>query len=348
MDKNLLLVGSIPYDTVEEVFETFGTRLGPHLNAMPDGEVGPRSHWISRVHFWVLALHPDIEVIQQPALENGVERMVPRGTHDSWRFKVRDGVDQIRFGDPGWRLGFARDAINSYYVFRTLRSAGKFPADLRFQVSMPSVNSAIPPRIFDDLGDRAKVMAGYEAALAAELETIVDRIPAKDLAIQWDCSTDLQDVYGAVRQLPNETRIARNVEHMRRLNPLIPEGAQLGYHLCFGTLGGWPRFEPADLAGAVDLANAFAAESGRRVDWLHIPVLDRSDDAFFEPLARLRPEGARVYLGMIHNMERYGERVAAARKFLPDFGVGAYCGFGRKPKSELDQILNDHIAAAGG
>jgi hypothetical protein len=26
-------------------------------------------------------------------------------------------VKQVRFGDPGWRLGDARDAINSYFVF---------------------------------------------------------------------------------------------------------------------------------------------------------------------------------------------------------------------------------------
>ena len=45
----LLLVGSIPLDTPEQVFATFGAPLGKFLLAMPDGEVGPRRHWVSRV-----------------------------------------------------------------------------------------------------------------------------------------------------------------------------------------------------------------------------------------------------------------------------------------------------------
>jgi hypothetical protein len=63
----------------------------------------------------------------------------------------------------------------------------------------------------------------------------------------------------------------------------------------------------------VKLANAFLAASGRRVDWIHIPLLDTTDEAFFAPLAQLEPGGARVYLGAIHNMERFGERVALAQ-----------------------------------
>ena len=74
-------------------------------------------------------------------------------------------------------------------------------------------------------------------------------------------------------------------------------------------------------------------------------MLDRSDDAFFAPLANLKPQGARVYLGAIHNMERFGERIATARKYLPDFGLGAYCGFGRLPPSELANIRADHLNA---
>ena len=48
---------------------------------------------------------------------------------------------------------------------------------------------------------------------------------------------------------------------------------------------------------------------------------------------------------MIHNMPTFAARLAAARKYLPDFGVAAYCGFGRRPKSEMPEILQDHITA---
>jgi hypothetical protein len=186
--EQLLLVGSIPYDTPQEVFETFGKPLGRYLSAMPDGEVGPRSHWISRIHYQVLAGHPELEVLAHPRPDNGIERLNPHDNTDRWEFKVRDGVARVRFGDPGWRLGFARDAINSYFVFQTLKEKGVLPRHLRFQVSLPMVNSALPPRVFPVAGDLDKIKPGFEAALRAEVAKMVEKIPAKDLAIQWDCS----------------------------------------------------------------------------------------------------------------------------------------------------------------
>ena len=41
------LVGSIGFDTVEDVFRTVGGQLGPYLRRIPDGEVGGRRLWIS-------------------------------------------------------------------------------------------------------------------------------------------------------------------------------------------------------------------------------------------------------------------------------------------------------------
>jgi hypothetical protein len=341
----LLLVGSIPLDTVQEVFETFGRPLGKHLLAMPDGEVGPRRYWISRVHFQVFAAHPELELLQRPKPDEGVERQFPRDASDSWKFKVKDRVREVRFADPGWRLGYARDAINSYFVFCTLRDKGVLPQHMRFQVSLPMVNSVCPPRVFPVPGDLEKIKPGYTSILRAEVETIVRKIPNKDLAIQWDCATEIQDAYGAIPELPRESMIERNVAEVRALSPYIPTDVALGYHFCFGTLGGWPRFAPDDLSAAVELANAFVAASGRRVDWVHIPVLDRTDDAFFAPLRNLKPQGARVYLGMIHNMDSFEQRVAIARRYLPDFGLGAYCGFGRLPPADLPRVLDDHLQA---
>ena len=66
MSSHVLLVGSIPLDTVEQVFREFGRPLGSALKAMPDGEVGPRKHWISRIHYEVLAGHPELETVSLP------------------------------------------------------------------------------------------------------------------------------------------------------------------------------------------------------------------------------------------------------------------------------------------
>ena len=340
-----LLVGSIPLDSAPEAMSMFGGALGPNLRSMPDGEVGLRRFWITRVHFQVLATHPDLEVIQFPRRDAGVERIYPHDATDSWNFRVREGVERVVFGHPGWRLGFYQDAVNSYYVFNDLKQKGVLPQSLRFQVSVPSAVSALPPRVFPREGDLDKVMPGFEDALRAEVAAIAAKIPPEDLAIQWDCSMELQQAYGGAPGLSPDAAIARNVASLRAISSSLPEAAELGFHLCFGTLGGWPRFEPDSADRAIALANAIIEGVGRRVDWVHIPMLNRVDEVYYAALADLRPRDARVYLGLIHNMDTFERRLALARRYLPAFGIGAYCGFGRRRPSEMPDVLNEHVAA---
>ncbi|MCC6474042.1 MAG: hypothetical protein IT514_09890 [Burkholderiales bacterium] len=345
MAKDLLLVGSIPLDTVEEVMRTFGARLGPHLPALPDGEVGERRSWVNRFCYLVFNGHQDLETLRRPPPIAGVEQLLPARREDTWQFRVKPGLERVRFGLPGLRLGYARDATSSYFVFKTLREQGVLPADLRFQISIPMVNSVVRPLYFPDPADLQRVRPGFEEALAAEIEVILRRIPAQDLAIQWDCAWELSAVYGPSGITPKEAQIETQVAPVGRLSALLPPEAALGFHFCFGTFGGWPAFAPRDLGCAVDLINSAVAAAGRRTDWVHVPALDRADDAFYAPLARLGVGAARVYLGMIHSMESLPARLATVRRFVPNFGLAAYCGFGRTPPGELPRILDDHLRA---
>jgi hypothetical protein len=345
MSAGLLFVGSIPYPTVEHVFRDFGPAFGSSLMAMPDGEVGPRSHWISRVHYSVFANHPDFETVRQPQKENGVERLNPRSAADSWQFRIRPDVKEVNFGDKGWRLGFARDAANSYFIFRAMRSSGLYPEALRFQVSVPSVNSAVPNRIFLTQNDVEIVRKGYMVALKAEIENIASLIPHKDLAVQIDCTTEMQDTFSATPGHDITKAVNRHLGQIAELAMSVPEEAMLGYHMCLGTLGGWPKFEPDNLSGAVTMANAFIHNSGRPVNWLHIPILPRTDDEFYRALSDLNPNGTRIFLGLLHNVNTLQERIQIAKKYLSSFGLAAYCGFGRLEPSELNSIKADHLKA---
>jgi hypothetical protein len=74
MGGDLLLVGSIPLDTPEQVFRRVGGSLGPYLAYMPDGEVGERRYWIDGIAYRVFNGHPEIETLRRPAPDaNGVE-----------------------------------------------------------------------------------------------------------------------------------------------------------------------------------------------------------------------------------------------------------------------------------
>jgi hypothetical protein len=44
-------------------------------------------------------------------------------------------------------------------------------------------------------------------------------------------------------------------------------------------------------------------------------------------------------------MEGFKERLAAARKYLPAFGLAGYCGFGRIPPQDMPVVLDEHVQA---
>jgi hypothetical protein len=362
---DLLLVGSVPLDTAEEVFRQVGGSLGQWLPYMPDGEIGERQYWIDGLAYRVLNGHPELETLRRPEPdENGVERWRPRGIHDQFQFRVKPGIDKVRFGDPGWRLGYTRDAINSYYVFRTLKKEGVLPPHLRLQVCIPLTYSAVSS-YFPDPADHPRIVPGFNEALAAEVKKMVEKIPPSDLAIQWDLA--VENRYVEATLLKDGLRAAqKEAEHLMApcldILPHIPRDVPIGYHTCFGTLNGWPSRQPNDLTGSVVLINAAAAASERPVDFVHIPTLGTSEDEFFKPLSQLRLGNARVYLGLIHHLNGFHVRdqILAARKHLVDFGIAAPCGFGRAPerpgrlltdegysapRDYLNGILKDHMAA---
>ena len=143
-----------------------------------------------------------------------------------------------------------------------------------------------------------------------------------------------------------------------RLTRLIPEQVLVGYHLCYGTFPEWPMYEARDMGLLVRMANFAVANSGRTVDWLHLagPRYLRSEDrSFFRPLVDLEPGDARVFLGIVLPID--GEaglrrRLATASRYLEDFGVAMYCGFGRQPGTDGTQTMREHAqvvrAARGG
>ncbi|HZU90822.1 MAG TPA: hypothetical protein VE993_16350, partial [Stellaceae bacterium] len=290
MAGELLLVGSIPLDTVEQVFRRVGGPLGPYLLYMPDGEVGDRRYWIDGIAYRVLNGHPELETLRRPAPdENGVECWRPRGIHDQFQFRVKPGVERVRFGDPGWRLGYTSAAVNSHFVLRQLKKEGVVPARLRLQVCLPLTYSAATS-FFPDPADHPRIVPGMTAALRAEVLKMIELIAPEDLAIQWDLAVENRYVEAALAQQGRaaaERLAGQLMQPAREIAPAIPETVALGYHACFGTLSGWPSRQPSDLTGSVLLLNAAMANSGRHVDFLHLPTLGSAEDAFFAPLRDL-------------------------------------------------------------
>jgi hypothetical protein len=347
MSSKVHLVGSVPLDDPEDVLRTCGQRVGGLVAGLPDGEVGDRIVWINFQALRVFYMHPQLESVTRPQPVDGQEQWIPKGLEDHWSFKIKDGVEEVRFDD----LRYAGVALSSYLTFRELRASGEIPEGVRFQVSLPMTYSGIC-WFFHEPADVERIAPAYERALLREVEKLLLAIPPEDLEIQWDVCWEVLDIEGIFPWSPPGDPWERYVEQVRRLSPHVPEEVLLGYHLCYADLGHRHMKEPEDLSLCVRMANAAAKESGRRVDFIHMPVpRDRSDDAYFEPLRDLDVGDARVFLGLVHHTDGVDgtrQRLATAKRHLADFGIATECGFGRRAPDTLPELLDIHreIAAA--
>jgi hypothetical protein len=236
-------------------------------------------------------------------------------------------VSKVRFGDPGWRLGFSRDAINSYALFKYMKKDGVIPKHVRFQVCMPLTYSGLA--YFFSEEDTPKVVAGLTEAFRNEVAKMVEMIPNDDLAIQLDLALEQKDVEGLLEKgdAAAAQKIAdRDCAPATEVCSALPPEVHLGYHMRFGTLSRWPSRQPPDMTGSVLLANTAVAASGRRVDFLHFPTLGSAEDRFFAPLKSLKGDGAKIYMGTVHHLHGSGgprRQIEAIKKVLPDFGISS-------------------------
>jgi hypothetical protein len=336
INSELLLVGSLPASSTEEAFRAGGELFGDLVFALPDGETGPRAGWTAYEHLHLLASHPDIEVLREPMSP-------PRHIGETIVLGIRDGVGELYF-DSWPRVD---DAIASYRVFRTLREQGVIPSNVRFQVCLPFSVGVLGPFIPKFSHDFPIAARAYVDLIARELKRLLAGIPAEDLAIQWDVCGEVLDLEGVMTWMDGDAW-ERFAEPVRRLTRLIPEAALVGYHLCYGTFPSWPMHEAKDMELLVRMANYAMEHSGRQVDWLHLagPRDLRSEDGrFFEPLRGLRAPDARVFLGIvlpIDGADGLRRRHATASRYLDDFGVAMYCGFGRQPGQDGIETLREH------
>ena len=337
---NVLLVGSVPLASVEEVFNTCGLLLGNDVASLPDGEVGIRSFWIVFVAYNTYRGHPSIITLNQP--NHGWK---PIGIDDFYSFKLKEGLKELRFE----KLGYTEEAIKSYQAFLRARDAGSIAKGVRFQFAFPFPQDATFA-FFRDPADHALVEAAYEEVLAREIDAIFGVVPPEDLAIQFDVATDLQEATGEYWAWSRpETVWERYTNPLHRLGRHVPGKAMLGYHFCYGTFPTKPTVQPKDLALSVKFANAAIAESGRRVDYVHLTVpIQRDDDSYFKPLEGLKTGDTRVFLGVVNNdgLEGARRRAQAARKYLRDFGISAECGFGRESPGSIPELLKLHREVA--
>lgn len=342
--RHVHLVGSVPLRDAREVFQTVAGVLGPRLKRIPDGETGERSDWIT----W---LEPAFA--KNPALEKSDElfRVHATGTaRVRYRLKPGKNATQVRFDN----LFYADIAKASYDEFAALQTQGVIPKGVRFQIDLVPAHSVIWLFLQDDLHQPLDPI--YNEALKREIDKIAAALPHDQIAIQFDVASAVfarlqrgeANAYGKTRSemLASFSRILTDLANH------VPAKIELLFHFCYGDSNHKHVVEPTDMGDMVDVANRLSADIKRTIQVIHMPVpRDRNDDAYFQPLARLRlkPE-TELSLGLVHYTDGVTgtrERLATAERHAKSFSIATECGFGRRDPATIPELLRIHAEIAG-
>src|SRR5688572_12572457 len=215
--REVLLVGSVPLGSAEQVFAVCADALDGQVKRLPDGETGPRTNWIA----WQRALLGANPALRQLPAAGPFPIFVLNPEHRG----------PVAFGS----LGYAKAALESYAVFRRLKGEGRVPAGMRFQVSLPTPLAGVAQYI--EASAQSAVEGPYGEQLLAEAREIVGAIPHAELAVQWDVAVEFAVLEG-VRRVHFQPVYDGVVTRLNALRAAIPADIEMGFHLCYGDSGG--------------------------------------------------------------------------------------------------------------
>jgi len=341
--RHVHLVGSVPLGSAREVFEATSAALGPRIKRIPDGETGERSDWIT----WLEPVFAD-----NPALEKSHElfRIHATGTaRIRYRLRPAKTVRDVVFDN----LFYADVAKQSYAEFAALKRAGKIAPNVRFQIDLVPAHSVIWLFLQDDLHQPLDPL--FNEALKREIDKIAATLPHDQIAIQFDVASA---VFARLQRGEPNAYGNNRAEMLTRFSAIltdlagrVPADIELLFHFCYGDSNHKHVVEPIDMADMVDVANRLSADIKRPINLIHMLVpRDRSDDAYFAPLARLRlrPE-TELCLGLVHHTDGVAgtrKRLATAERHAKNFSIATECGFGRRNPATIPELLRIHADVA--
>ena len=354
--RNVLLVGSLPFDNEQEAMQIALDVLGDNLVSCPDGEIGVktpenprglRSDWAATA-MRNIAANPAFEVVK------GAE-FINRSTLESENPYAQRGRLQLRAKVPPGEMaahlnfGYLDYFRESYPIFKKLREQANKPG-IKFQVGVPTgfVITMGP------LGPLAglRYRKAFEERLATEVNQIV-REAGDDVIIQIEVPIEMKMATLLPRFLWG-IPLAMITGLVKRLDP----AAQIGVHLCLGDSGHRALTHLAMTGLLVPFSNRLVAAWPRthKLVYMHYPfaeanVAPPTDPAIYAPLNQIKlPEGVRFIAGFIHEkLDDDGHRKvlkAIEQAVGHPVEIACSCGMGRRPREEAERLLGVTKAVA--
>ncbi|KIW91918.1 uncharacterized protein Z519_07888 [Cladophialophora bantiana CBS 173.52] len=287
------------------------------------------------------------------------------------RQPLRDIDEVTRYLEERLETGYDTAAIESYRVFTEMRAAGSVPADVKFQVCIPTPLNALTSAV-------AQKYKAFDLAVQigcanefAVLEETWKRVPRMEGSKPWWCDVDEdgdRDGKKDIRDVVFRGVVDRVVLFAGAYH--IAGDVELGFHFCYGDFGHKHFIEPRDMAMMVRTAKAIRPRLSHKVDYIHMPVpKERDDAAYFAPLRELLPllrtHGTLLYLGLVRERDEEGtkRRLETARSIIDadpisrstsvssstaddsasgpivTWGIATECGMGRMKSDDVPGTL---------
>lgn len=335
IERDLLLIGSLPLTNAREVMSTVAGALGERLKRIPDGETGVRNKFVT----W-----------QGAVLEKATQfEMRPLGPQSEWgpKGELPPPVAILRpnaKGTPEFPpTGYADEALKAYQVFSDLKRAGVIHAQARLEVGLPSPLGVIG--LFMEPDGQKIADEPYERRMVEDIRTLCTRIPHRELTLQWDIPFEVA-VWENHRATYLSSPREQVIQKLARVMSLAEGDVEVGLHVCYGDVSHHHWKEP-DLGVMVEMTNALVRELPRRLDYVHIPIPRHwTEPSHYKKLDDLKlHSGTRVYLGLIHHtdgLEGAERRMSSASRCLGHFGAASSCGLGRRKPEDVPSILALH------
>lgn len=249
----------------------------------------------------------------------GLRRVPTLGSNAHWSPVGLDRLDAL-----------LDDATAAYEGYRRAAAEGRVPAGLRWQWSLPSPFTWLSRTLEAD--QVAAELGPLQQRLTLALAGWFERVPAADVALQWDLAAETALWESRGRDLTAGRQLAgRVLEGLVELAGTLPSSVELGYHLCRRDPGGDTAVDPLDAAQISHLAGALLASIDRNVDFLHLPAARApAGPEWYAPYGRLQAwADTELHLGIAWSddtPESVSTRLEAASHLLRGIGAAPACG----------------------
>lgn len=340
------LVGSLPPDiaTPEEGMRFFLDNAGSRLRGLlPTGETRRRGLYVASMVDG-LATHPALESVTRGDWSSLTAR-------PTYRLRPGRSLRDVSLDD---HLGYFKETDDALPVFRKLR-AEYDRSELRLQASLPSPLSfafiAFNHRVLQLFKRSARsgekrwpYYRPIAEATSREAARIHD-LAGDDVVLQLEIPAETLLVAKAP---PGLRRIVAGVAagSVATVAAMMPRGARIGVHLCFGSLHNQPGARPRSTAPMVELVNALVQRwpAERELVFVHIPMADGAHPplhkGYYKHLRRLVVPGqTRLIAGVAHEYQPLAEQRRVLAIVESAIGrpvdVASACGLGPRRNKEV-------------